>query len=279
MPLVVALAAPHELLPALRLLFPHDASISPEALDSGAVFVARNRGVISTAMLVQVLPGALGLVWPPGGTLRGADELARTACAWLRERGVKVGHAFAVRGEEGRLAALAGCGFELVTELVALQRPTRAAMAPSTLTFAAETPPFTAAFRAALLATDRDTLDCPELNGTRTDDELLASFAEPAPGAAWYLARDAERPVGVVMLARGASEADCELAYLGVVPTARQRGHGRQLVAFACARAVELRASSVNVSVDSRNKSALQLYARAGFIETGRRGVWLAHLS
>ena len=279
MPPVVDRAAPHELLPALRLLFPHDAEISPEVLDSGAVFVARDRGAISTAMLVQVLPGSLGLAWLPAGAMREAHELARAACDWLRARGVKVGHAFATRDEGTRIAVLEGCGFQRVTELVALYRPTRATTTPSTLTFAAETPPFTAAFRTALLATDRDSLDCPELNGTRTDDELIASFAEPAPGATWYLARDAGQAVGVVMLARGASDADCELAYLGVVPAARRRGHGRQLVAFACARASELSASSVSVSVDSRNKSALQLYARAGFVETGRRGVWLAHFS
>ena len=56
------------------------------------------------------------------------------------------------------------------------------------LAFAVETPPFSAEFRSALLATHEGTRDCPELNGGRTPDELLAGFGDPAPGDASYLA-------------------------------------------------------------------------------------------
>ena len=84
-----------------------------------------------------------------------------------------------------------------------------------------------------MLATDHDTLDCPELNGNRTPAELFASFVEPAEGTTWHVARHLGKPVGVVMLANGESEDEIELSYLGLVPSARGRGLGRELVALA----------------------------------------------
>ena len=81
------------------------------------------------------------------------------------------------------------------------------------------------------------------------------------------------------MLTTGAEPSEVELAYLGVVPSARGRGLGRELMAFALSEAAHRGASSVTVSVDSRNELALRLYQRGGFVEMDRREVWLAHLS
>lgn len=282
MPPVVSLAAPHELLPALRLLFPLDAAMAHDAFDSVVAFVARDAdGQVRAATLIQAMPGALGLAWPPRAeSAEVANALALAACIWLRGRGVKVCQAFATSDEEeSRMASLERCGFQRTTQLVSLCCALGTEGSRSSLAFAAEQPPFTEAFRAALLATDRNTLDCPELNGARTDDELFASFAEPTPGAEWHLARGAGEPVGVVMLAPGERAGERELAYLGVVPNARRRGFGGELLAFARAEAARAGASSLSVSVDSRNNPALQLYHRGGFAETGRRMVWLADFS
>ena len=282
MPSTVSLAASHELLAALQLLFPEVVELPRAGIEAGAVFVARDRrGQVCAATLVQALPGALGLVWPlRAGSAAVADALVLAACTWLRDRGVKVCQVFGAGDEEeAHAAALERCGFQRITQLVSLRRALGAEGSRVSLTFAAEQPPFTEAFRAVLLATDRDTLDCPELNGARSDDDLFASIAEPTPGATWHVARHAGEPVGVVMLAPGTLAGELEVAYLGVVPAARRRGFGGELLAFARMDAARAGASSLSVCVDSRNYPALQLYLRDGFAETGRRVVWLAHFS
>jgi mycothiol synthase len=282
MPPAVSLAASHELLPALRLLFPEVVELPRAGIEAGVVLVARDpRGQVAAATLVQALPGALGLVQSSGSeSPEAVAALALAACDWLRGRGVKVCQVFGTGDEEdSRATALERCGFQRITQLVSLRRALGAEGSRAALAFAAEQPPFTEAFRAVLLATDRDTLDCPELNGARSDDELFASFAEPRAGAAWHLARHAGEAIGVVMLAPGALAGELELAYLGVVPTARRRGFGGELLAFARTEAARAGASSLSVSVDSRNNPALQLYHRDGFAKTGRRVVWLAHFS
>ena len=231
--------------------------------------------------MVQPMISAVGLAWPPcAASPEVADALVAAACDWLRGRGVKVCQSFATNGEQWKMLPLERNGFQRVTQLVSLRRDHLSTTAVKrALAFAPESPPFTNDFRAATLATHEGTLDCPELNGARTDQELLAGFTEPLPGVAWFLARQGESPVGVVMLTAGAEPSEIELAYLGVVPAARGRGLGRELMAFALSEAAQRGASSVIVSVDSRNELALRLYQRGGFIETDRREVWLAHLS
>ena len=62
----VSFAAPHQMLPALRLLFPSGTDLPPDARDSLGVFVAADAvGQIRAAMMVQSFSGAIGLAWPP----------------------------------------------------------------------------------------------------------------------------------------------------------------------------------------------------------------------
>src|SRR6476659_7072412 len=97
-PFCVSPAAPHELMPALRLLLgdradPHgdrraercrDALTSDE-LEPVGVFVARDApGRIRGAAMVQAMPGALGVAWPPRAESREIeDALTAAACDWL----------------------------------------------------------------------------------------------------------------------------------------------------------------------------------------------------
>src|SRR5262245_41788537 len=97
MSLLVSPARPHELLPALRLLFPQAAESTRDSLDPDGVLVSRNTaGRVCGAVMVQVIPGALGLAWPPRAeSPEVEDALVTAACDWLRSRGVKVCQAFA----------------------------------------------------------------------------------------------------------------------------------------------------------------------------------------
>jgi ribosomal protein S18 acetylase RimI-like enzyme len=177
------------------------------------------------------------------------------------------------------MAPLERAGFRHVTQLVFMRRavgPEAPHESRLPITFVPELPPFREEFRKALLATHEGTLDCPELNGSRTPEELLAGFVQ---SGAHYTAFDlitSETPIGVVTLTGGEEPGTVELAYLGLIPATRGRGHGSSLLAFALAEADRSRAAALTLSVDARNEPALRLYRRHCFAETDRREVWLA---
>jgi ribosomal protein S18 acetylase RimI-like enzyme len=289
----VSLAAPHELMPALRVLFGHlpdpegerGAKRCHDALTASAdptgVFVARDdAGRVRGAMLAQALPGALGVAWPPRAPTPDAeDALVRTACEWLAARGVKVCQAFASADELPAAAPLARNGFARVTQLVSMRReldPEKDGARPEDrLDGAHYLPGLRGLFAAAYLTTHAGTLDCPELDSGRTATEQLAGAELPDGPSPWHFL--AQRDGATVGLSQAAPRGDVlELLYLGVVPSARGRGLGGRLLRRLLADAAPAFAA-VELSVDARNEPALRLYHRHGFAETGRREVFLAY--
>src|SRR5206468_2243572 len=124
-----------ELTTACRALFAHLAGpdrdqraarcrdlLASGELDPAGLFVARDgNGAVCGAMLVQALPGALGLAWPPraeaGPDRVGVeDALVSAACGWLRSRGVKVCQVFAT--DTDGPAPLGRHGFRHVTQVI-----------------------------------------------------------------------------------------------------------------------------------------------------------------
>lgn len=285
-PFVVSAAAPHELLPACRLLFPDGrAEYSRDRLladaNASGLFVSRSTdGKLHAAALVQTLPGALGVTWAPRGDSHEAINAATSAaCEWLRARGVKVCQAFASAEEVPDMLALERHGFQHTTQLVFLRRELdneRLPEKPEPFAYQAETPPFSNEFQRVLLATHEGSLDCPELNACRTPAEILAGFAEPTQGGEWGLVRHGNEPIGVLVHTRDANFNTADVTYVGILPAFRRRGLGSRLMCHNmwCFFHAALRA--VNVSVDARNIPAMKLYARHGFVEHDRREVWLA---
>ena len=154
---------------------------------------------------------------------------------WGGGRGVKVCQAFAAESEvAGMGAGTLWLSVRHTTDLTA-ERPA-ISMRTISLAFIAERPPFSDVFRSTLLATDRETLDCPELNGDRSPEELFASFVQPVDGTTWHLALLRGKPIGVVVLTKGESEDEIELSYLGLVPSARGRGLGARAGDFCGGR-------------------------------------------
>jgi ribosomal protein S18 acetylase RimI-like enzyme len=133
-------------------------------------------------------------------------------------------------------------------------------------------------FRDTLLATYEGTLDCPELNGLRTPDEVMAGYlADTTDPRRWWLALDADgASVGVLLLADGAGPESWDVAYVGVVPGARGRGVGRALVLHAVAEAKAANRRKLGLAVDARNAPAIRLYTALGFKPCGCREVFLS---
>jgi ribosomal protein S18 acetylase RimI-like enzyme len=282
-------AAAAETADALRYVFrtperaePYLAALGGGERDPVGLFVARSDdGRICGAVLAQPLRGGLGVAWPPRAESPDAeDALVHAAADWLRRSGVKVCQAFATDEELPDLGPLARNGFDRTTELIFLRRPLSAdEVLPEPkhpIVFEPESPPFSDRFRAALLDTHQRSMDCPELTGGRTDDELLAGFSDWGTGNEWFLAVDREVVLGVVLFAPGPEPDALELSYLGVVPLFRKCGYGGELLDFAIAAATLSKVKALVVTVDARNEPGLKLYTRRGFVETLRQSVFLA---
>jgi GNAT superfamily N-acetyltransferase len=131
-------------------------------------------------------------------------------------------------------------------------------------------------FHAALTASYEETLDCPEVNGVRTVEEVLAGHKAQGPHdpARWWLARWEGDPVGVLLVVEP-SPGEWEVAYMGLVPSARGRGLGGEILLHALAEARAAGAGRVILSVDDRNEPARRLYQRVGFESYDHRLVLL----
>lgn len=104
------------------------------------------------------------------------------------------------------------------------------------------------------------------------DEEALARLlASPGVAALIAVARTSagEAPLGFILVRQAADEA--EILTLCVVPRERGIGIGARLLEAALDRAHARGAKTVFLEVGLTNPPALRLYARAGFVEIGRR--------
>jgi ribosomal protein S18 acetylase RimI-like enzyme len=293
-------ARAEELAPAFRLAFRHLDHVEQEArvanalhlvqrgeIDARGVFVIRGPLGLLGAVICMTVPGASALVWPPTvapgpGQADTEDRLARHGCAWLRAQGARLAQALLSPDEEFLAAPLLRNGFDRVTNLWYLrhdlQIPTHELATPVRLAFEPYDRDDPAAFHATLSRTYEQTLDCPEVNGVRDIEEVIRGHQ--AQGLydpdRWWLARAGGAPVGVLLTTEVPESGDWEIAYTGVVPEARRRGFGREILLKGLTEARAAGAPRVTLSVDARNQPAWQLYHALGFEPFDRRAVFLA---
>ncbi len=207
---------------------------------------------------------------------------------WLRGRGVKVAQALLSPEEARFAAALPRNRFPHVTQLCFLRYDLRALTRPGSpitrsgppipLDYQSYDPADPAVFQWTLQRTYEGTLDCPELNGARGVEDVIAGHQGHGrfDPALWLLALAEGEPIGVLLLTASADSGDWETSYVGVVPEARRRGFGRELMHQALAEARAAGAETLTLSVDARNRPAAELYHDLGFETFDRREVFLA---
>ncbi len=253
-------------------------------LDPRGIFVVRAAAGLRGALVCLPVPGCSALIWPPAvvGDRPTAleDELVRQAIAWLRGRGVKLAQALLAPDEAPLAEPLERNGFAAVTRLWYMRHdlnlPLDCLNTPARLDYQAfDNGPL---FRQTLTRTYEDSRDCPEVNGVRTIEEVLQGHR--AQGVfdpqRWWLALDAGRPVGVLIATEMPESGDWEVAYMGVVPEARRRGFGREMLLHVLCEARAAEVPSVALSVDARNQPAWYLYRGLGFEPFEQRLVYLA---
>ena len=125
-------------------------------------------------------------------------------------------------------------------------------------------------FAVVLDRTYEETLDCPELNGKRTADEILAGHRGQGTFHPdfWWLAFDGSTPVGLLLLMEMSDAVTWELAYLGIVPEYRRLGLGREMTVHALYALRSQPATRMHLCVDERNTPARRLYQSLGFTES-----------
>lgn len=250
------------------------------------VWIARQSEQVIGAVVAMPLAGGAGLLWPPqaaDGMDAAAIEDAVTTAAlgWLRQQGTRMCQVL-LRDEERDLGLpLLRHGFVRTTELVFLRcwldgmvvgTPDDAAVEwTSWQDCSAEV------FQRTLIDTYQDSLDCPELDGVRTIDEIIAGHQ--AQGRFdpdyWWLMRWHGEAAGVLLLNGIVDEPAWEIVYLGLCPRFRGIGMGQTLVAKALEEARLTRARFVDVTVDVRNAPARNLYRHNGFVMVDKRDVFL----
>jgi ribosomal protein S18 acetylase RimI-like enzyme len=299
-PPAIAPARPRELEAAFGLIFRHVAEGEREArvanalhlvrqgeLDPAGILLATEGGASVGAIACLPVPGASGLVWPPqavAGPRQAAveDALVRHAADWLRRRGARLGQCLLTAEEVPLAEPLLRNGFAHVTSLCYMQHDLSPLPRPPgderlrCVPYGEVADP--AAFADTLLRTYEGTQDCPEITGVRSAEEIIAGHRAQGKHdpARWWLALAGGRPVGVLLLCEVPEWAAWDVAYVGVVPEARGRGYGRELMHKALAKARADGVARLTLSVDVRNRPAWGLYTDLGFVKSDRREVYLA---
>lgn len=306
-PIEVAPCEPAQLEGALALLYRHlppavarfqiEQALNDRRegrLDLGGLLRATHRGRLLGVLLAVEQPGKTAMVWPP--TLAGrqhaevaADALISRAAAWLASRGVRLAQAMLDPSDRVSGGRMQRNGFANITDLLYLDYSLEIRL-PTAVTHSRErtgiryepySPERHRSFAAVVEETYRGSLDCPQLEGLRPIEEVLEGHRctgrfDPRR---WLLAAEGERPVGCLLLTEHTELRAWEVVYMGVVPSARGRGLGRELTLQALRLAGEDEVGRVLLAVDVNNYPARKVYSEVGFRQWDRRSVHMRILT
>lgn len=295
-PLVVRLAQPQDVEPALRLILtPPGATVDPAVLTEfaklagerglglDALHVAQRNGRVVSALLPVISPGRTALLLCPheGGPKPAAagaiTALAHAASAFCATRGVHLVQALVEPGDSLLQQALAPAGLQRMAELFYLhvaapQNPTLPDL-PHGISLVAYSPQLHDWFGRTVLATYQQSLDCPALNGRRAVEDILAGHKASGEfdPSTWFLLREGDAALGVLLLSVSLRNDAMELVYLGLAAGARGRKLGELLMRVALATTSARKLPRLCLAVDSQNTPALKLYYRHGMQRVGSK--------
>lgn len=174
-------------------------------------------------------------------------------------------------------------GFRFLTTLIYLERvaaPESIQASPTVqdLNWIEYAPENESLFRAAVQSSYTQSLDCPELTGTRDLSEVLAGHraAGDFHRSLWSVAMRDSSPAAVLLLAHLPKQNAVEVAYMGVSLENRGTGVADAVLHRALRQSAAVGARSLSLAVDERNLPARRLYARWGLRRIAERAAYIA---
>ncbi|MGS2744956.1 GNAT family N-acetyltransferase [Halomonas sp. LS-001] len=241
----------------------------PDADWQGLLIKPDGKQALSGATWVEVLSSKEANLWLPHMECNAAPELLNAAIGWASQQNLKVVKTVIAHDDPATAALLEESGFAQVVTLNYMSATTQA-IPNATVTHAEFVHVKEAAperLEAIFRQIERSSLDCPELQGVLTTQEALQGFYRQdihAPEQ-WYLVRYQKEDAGLLLLAPHPEANNWELMYMGLAPTWRGHGLGRQVVNEALRKAKEAGMKEVILAVDQRNTPAQRLYENHGF--------------
>ncbi len=205
--------------------------------DGSVVLVARRNRLIVAAIWVQIQPGSIASLWPPGLVGGEPDATALTlielAAAKAHAAGARFLQSLLETDADGPAQWLRLCNFQHCTDLLYLVSPREVfpdSPPNSRLRFepCCDLPERMARLSAIVQQTYESTQDCQFVQGLRSIDDVLAGYKAVGiyDASRWFLVSRSEgegnvRDIGCLLLTEHPAEKNWELIYFGVVPLVR----------------------------------------------------------
>ena len=248
------------------------------------LLAARRQGRVVGGVLSQVQAGRTAVIWPPrvlpGEPDSTAQQLLAATTELLAAEPICLAHALVQAGIEEDGRRLRAAGFELLAELVYLvsgEEQFPASLPATSLEFE----PYDSAHHDRLArlveATYERTLDCPRLDGIRQTEDVLAGYRATGvfSPTRWLLVRHHAEDVGCLILADHPEQENFELVYMGLVPSARGNGWGKDITRRAQWLTRQAGRPRLVLAVDAGNGPGMRTYLALGFQAWDRRSVYL----
>jgi ribosomal protein S18 acetylase RimI-like enzyme len=238
------------------------------------IWVAVKADVLGWAGLPMASPGRTVMLLAADATMI-ADASAVTAgidavCRHFAGQNFQLIQALVDPAESATLGMYADRGFGPMAELIYMHRTIRKMAMPAPpvgVRVLNYSPSAHAVFAAGILATYEQSLDCPQLNGVRDIEDVIAGHksAGAFDPADWFVITEAQDPVAVLLMTRVNNMDGMEIVYVGIRPASRGRGLGDYLIRLATGHATLRKCRHIALAVDAQNRPAIALYHRHGF--------------
>jgi GNAT superfamily N-acetyltransferase len=257
-------------------------------IDLNELWVGERSGAILWAAVPILSPGRTMLLFTPAdpptpGALEAVGMIADAICQRFMTRNVQLAQALLDPGDEVSRRIFESRQFARMAELIYLHAAIKRPLPPPPLgpqwTLHHYSPQTHHLFASAILASYRNSLDCPGLNGVRSMEDIIAGHKSSGDfnPEHWYVlcsrdeASGQEIAHGVLLLTRLPRGDAAELVYLGLAPQARGRGLGEWMMRQAFTTAASMGVGRLSLAVDSTNSPALKLYYRFGMARMGSK--------
>lgn len=244
--------------------------------DNACLWWARTwRGVLAAAMVYRNV-GRTGMLFAspadaPGVNVEALAELERRVGTHMLQTGLSMVQTLLPPEAVADKTVLTRAGFARLARLTYmawnLTRAGELAPAPPELEMRPLAQSSEAQLAEVILASYRQSLDCPAMEGVRRIEDVIAGHK--AAGVyhpeSWWIAIWCGQAAACLLLNENPTTGAADVVYLGVAPEFRGKGLGRTMLSHAARDAIRRGYGTMTLAVDADNRFAVALYESAGF--------------